>query len=402
MTDAENQVHNLTTGKRHTLNVQSGTLEIQGPRQEVLYITHPAEAGQVPQMPLLTEVSVRVVGAAPDLTARTDFVWTAVLNYQTRARPEKQYRTQVQFTGMFRGGGLPAEFFRRAPGRIVQSGGGSQRTETIAAGGDLELRVRAQIDGRSLEGRWAGACRVLASGNPNSASVQRFLAARMGNAQDAATLSRIVCVETHNLQFRSRNNPALYSYAGEPVMNNRGDGGAGIMQVTNPRPGPAELWDWRMNVERAIGIYREKPVVVQGWVTAVRGKVSEQFASSGDNLVTRVNRSRRDLRLPALDRIEVPNLSPAQALDDQIRGFNGFPNPAHAHGQFGLRWHEFWLKVEGSPPRLVVENERMVGRERVADAVWERIPADRRPRQPNGEPYGKPNYVLEVHRASCS
>ncbi|RMD63665.1 hypothetical protein D6833_05390 [Candidatus Parcubacteria bacterium] len=86
-------------------------------------------------------------------------------------------------------------------------------------------------------------------------------------------------------------------------------------------------------------------------------------------------------------------------VEDAVRGYNGWPpSTSNYPGQFGLRWHEFWLKTQtvdipnvGTRVILVVENERRDASDRlVADAIWQRIPANKRP------PVGDTNYVEHV------
>jgi len=134
-------------------------------------------------------------------------------------------------------------------------------------------------------------------------------------------------------------------------------------------------------------------------------------------MVNLTNQWRESQKMPPLAQINVPNFGLYNVLEengtrvlrnllveDAVRGYNGFvpesrTNPARQTGQFGLPWHEFWLKttrvdipkVGTNQEVLVVENERRDAQGRlVADAIWARIPSGSRP------PVGDPNYVENV------
>jgi hypothetical protein len=99
--------------------------------------------------------------------------------------------------------------------------------------------------------------------------------------------------------------------------------------------------------------------------------------------------------------------------DDMARGYNGYPRPrnpklARNRGQFGLAWHELRLATTGSPPRLATARERVEDGRRIADAVWERVPAEDRPvwekttaTHRAGKPIGQADYVLAIRRDAC-
>lgn len=182
------------------------------------------------------------------------------------------------------------------------------------------------------------------------------------------------------------------------------------MQITNPAPTFAELWDWRANVDKGKEIFAEKLSIAGGY---------PQRVGSNNNFLTVVdmtNQWRQSQGLEPLDQILVPDFGWYNVVEpdgsrvmrdllveDAVRGYNGFvpastPNPAGTTGQFGLEWHEFWLRTQtvdipriGRKKVLVIENERRDPNGRlVADAIWARIPLEMRPQ------VGDPNYVNNV------
>jgi hypothetical protein len=406
----------LEAGRVHTVVLPELRLEVVGPAERTLWIRHPAQEDCAPRMPDADGFAARIVGAAPEAAAGATFAWTARLTYDTlQAEPR---RSVVEFTATARGGTAPADLFRRAPGRILSGGSAAHPSETSAAGGRLSLAVTATLpDGRRAAGALpAGTYEVLARGNPTGAAVARALARAMpGAPDDAVWLAQILCVETGLRQISNVARAAASAYArrGHPVMNLLGDGGAGISQVTNPAPGPAELWDWRENVVAGIAIYRSKARLVRAFEVAVADALRGAPDASPHAELARLNPARRAQGLPPLDAVVAPPLTPEQVRDEMARGYNGFPRPrAPRHprnrAQFGLAWHEFRLATAGSPPRLVTARERVEGGRRVADAVWERIPAAERPAYETttathraGAPIGMADYVLRVREDRC-
>jgi hypothetical protein len=261
----------------------------------------------------------------------------------------------VVWEGTSSGPALPPGFFRTTPGTIVRGRSPGGAAATAAAGGDLSLTASVDFEGRLLTGTLTG-YRILGRDNPPGDVVVRRLAS-LTSETDASWLIRISCKESGRMQFHppgTRPEARRHRFPGEPVMNYGGDGGAGLMQVTNPRPGPAELWDWHVNVDRAHAIYRDKADMVRGYVRRVRAKVRELHGET----------------------VAVPDLTPDQFIEDVVRGFNGFPG----RDNFGLiGCHEFRVRITRNPLR----------------AVWERVPLADRPRA------GDPNYVALVRDIRC-
>lgn len=447
----------LATGRAHTLIVPNPKLELTGPAEKTLWITHQGTPDHGARMPDASGFRVQVVGIQEERTPQTDFTWTARLTYRTL---EFEPQTHVvEFSATARGAQAPADLFRRAPGRIVEPGDHPVHTDadrqTVAAGGQLVLRVAATFPyaGRQYPlTAELGGYAVLAGDNAPFAALRPVLRQHVeavmqrnpvwppGAApgaqtltlgpEDADWLASILCVETESgdavRQFRTETRPARMVHGhgrrskqdasgtlqliikGHPVMNaNVGDGGAGLGQITDPAAGPAELWDWRANAKAAVAIYCSKARFASIYVNQVRATLAGDPDASAHAIVRAVNEHRRQLGQPALARIDVPLMTPRQMRDDMARGYNGFVKTTELPGQFAPRLHEYRLAVDGDPPaRLRVENVRQEGRDWVGDAVWTQVAETERPghwERGGWVPrFGRANYVRLMHEAPCA
>jgi hypothetical protein len=417
-----------------TVNLPSQPkLEITSPgRDTTLYFQHGADG--FPSMPLLENTSVRITGVNPDPTSTTTFRWKIRVLYQTRTTTARQ--TEVFWEQEAQGSSLPTDTVRRQCGTIVGEFAGSGSHLSCVAGGEVLFEVRATVNGQELMASREGP-KILAGNNPSQGNVQtRIDSLSDGDMEKATWLKRIACRESGGI---CRSAPGQRQFVmpehtsdsccttfrqckGEPVWNSGGDGGVGIMQITLtnrlPRPSPAEIWDWRCNVDEGVRVFDiDKRPEAEAYPSAV------QNGRDFRDMVTRTNQWRRSQRMQEV-RIIVPDYSTAQfrlyqvrepalngqrvqrdmLVEDTIRGFNGFPIPDNNPGQFGLRWHEFWLwtrrvdipNVGNNLEILEVENEGpdpTNPTKRIAYAIWERIPAASRPA------VGDPNYVNHIRCA---
>jgi hypothetical protein len=407
-------------------------LEITAPgRETTLYIQH--EADGFPTRPLLRNVTVRITGVTPDPTPITTFRWKIRVQYQTRTQTVRQ--TEVFWERQVQGGTLDTDTLQ-ACGKIVGERAGDGSTTSCVAGGNILFEVRATVNGQELMASKEGSV-LLAGNNPSQENVQTLIdSLSFADTEKATWLKRIACQESGNVcSGRAANGQRQFvmpehtdqscctnrrQCPGEPVWNSAGDGGAGIMQITRtnrlPRPSPAEIWDWRANVEEGVRVFDiDKKALAAEYPRAVQNRPS--FIA----MVNRTNQWRRSQNMPELSRVIVPDYNTPQfrvysvrepavngqrvqrdmLVEDTIRGFNGYLDG----GQFGLDWHEFWLwtrrvdipNVGNNLEILEVENEGpdpTNPTKRIAYAIWERIPANSRPQVP-----GDPNYVNKVRCA---
>jgi hypothetical protein len=402
---------------------QQPKLEIIAPgRDTTLYIKHRVDG--FPVRPRLENVSVKVTGVTPDPTPTTTFRWKVRFQYETRTKTVRQ--TEAFWEEETRGGTLPADITDRC-GTIVGQLGGDGTHRACVAGGNVLFEARATINGQEIMASKEGP-RILAENNPGQETVRAYIdELSRGDPEKAIWLKRIACQESQQGQFYATTvsaSPSIYRYPGEPVWNSIGDGGVGIMQITNTnrveRPSPAEIWDWRANVEEGVRVFNiDKRDLVENYLRALPN--DQDFK----DMVTRTNQWRRSQNLPVL-RVIVPDYSTApfrmyqvrepalngqrvqrdMLVEDTIRGFNGFLPASFIRngrgGQFGLPWHEFRLWTRnvsiGEIFELVNERRDPTNPTRsIADAVWERIPLADRPQ--DCKDCGDPNYVNHVRCA---
>jgi hypothetical protein len=373
-------------------------LEITVPagREATAYILH--EADGFPSRPPLYGVSAKVVGVTPDPTPTTTFRWKLRVQYDTK---EINFRSkEVVWERVAQGGALPPDFFE-ACGKMVGETSAVTDDRACVAGGNLLFEVRATVNGKELMASKEGPV-LLAGNNPPKSAIQARLT--YGTAEQTEWLQKMACWESQLLisgipfvsgqrQFAGPDYPQFYQHLGEPLMNTIGDGGAGIMQITIPRPTSSELWDWRANVDRGKDIFDEK--LYGTWKDSTR---TERVRNGADDYPQNVRTSdgfdaikkatnewRQSQGLEPLVDIVVPDFGMYNVeepdgtrmmrnllVEDAVRGFNGWAGT----GQFGFARHEFRLKT--TTGRLEVENEQVVNGRRMADAIWIRVPPDER------------------------
>ena len=171
-----------------------------------------------------------------------------------------------------------------------------------------------------------------------------------------------------------------------PLFSRDKLGGAGIMQITNPRPSDDEVWNWSANVAGGIGVFNEKVATARNYPARVRA--SAGFA----NLVARFNQDRARHGLSPIS-VDLPDFKSGdfdnnlQELElDAIRGFNGFA------GDDGMGFdppvlHEYRVALDVAG-NLRVSIDPATNR---GTAIWERVPET----APNPK-HGDPNYVNDV------
>ncbi len=188
------------------------------------------------------------------------------------------------------------------------------------------------------------------------------------------------------------------------MNNDPGDGGMGIMQIT-PKDGTITepvrwdyLWNWQKNVNYGRDLYTGEKL------SSAVGYPKSLLTQPGFiNAVASTNAWRNSQGLPSPNvRMNVPEFTAVQALQDAVRGFNGFASPSPFYQwQFGRSLHEFRLKtfVDSTTGDLVLnlQNEKDDPQHpggRLADVIWERVPVSARPPKEKG---GDPHYVQHVY-----
>jgi hypothetical protein len=272
--------------------------------------------------------------------------------------------------------------------------------KTCVAGGNLLFEVRATVNGQELMASKEGPI-ILSSDNPTKPVIQNWISGgRL--ADEADWLKKIACQESNQIQFALADEHSQYQYMGEPKMNRGGDGGAGIMQITKTGelpngPSPAELWDWRANVDAGKLKFDDGKSAATNFPTAV-----SRHPGFNQTLFNNTNTWRQQHNMQPFTNIRVPDFTRVQILEDAVRAFNGygdndplFPTIRDANGNIiarALPRHEFTLVTQNvgtvtNPVYILVVTDLGGGK---AEAQWRRVAVSER------DPSGDPNFVENV------
>jgi outer membrane protein OmpA-like peptidoglycan-associated protein len=313
-------------------------------------------AGNMPRL----VARVTVTGVTPDPTSTTDFDWSVSVSFDATGCRNGPHRriAMVPIRARTRGGDLTLAF-------------------PAVRGGSLEIVVRAVIGGSVLETRSPG-LRIVGT-NPRLVD--------LGAALPHDALRRIARHESGCRQFTAAADGGV---SGCPLFSGDRLGGAGVMQITVPRPTDDEVWSWRANVAAGIRVFNGRVAIARRYPAQVRG--SRRFR----DLVTALNADRAARGLAALQ-VTLPdftesgfNVAPTalgQVELDAIRGFNGWAG----RDGFGFVLHEFRVALDPQG-RLIVDP---IPGTNQATARWIRVPAAARP-----QATGDPDYVAHVLAAA--
>jgi hypothetical protein len=335
--------------------------------------------GPEPSMPQI-KARARVTGVTPDPTDATAFTWTVNVHYEALQTPHGPDRV----------------FDDNWPGATTGDAVLEVNFENIIRGGDLTLSATAVVNGTQLTGQLTG-YKILGypSGTAQDAQVQHNIRTLLKNS----TLRKIASFESSGGH--------QFGPGGYPLWSEDDKGGAGVMQITKPKPTDDEVWDWNRNVQA--GIKKLKDSV--GSASRLRAHVQKTV-----NLVVNQDRARQGkppitIIVPKLSTNGYSSLTFDQEFDspiyddkinqleqDAIRLFNG------AAGQDGLGAcsdknpcrHEFELLRSGPRSPIFMEDSTTIEQTHTATAIWRHVTAqDRNNQFPHGYP-GRANYVADV------
>ena len=169
-----------------------------------------------PQMPLMS-FKANVRGADPLVVFQTKFDWVLQISFSAagcRNGPNRSINHTLRQSDT---GAVLIPFF------------------TVVRGGSLTVSVSATINGKIIRDRMTG-IRIVAT-NPTRTD----LFAALPNK----TMRRMTLQESGGKQFAAAANGGVGPC---PLWSGDRLGGAGLFQITRPRPTDDEVWNWRSNI----------------------------------------------------------------------------------------------------------------------------------------------------------
>jgi hypothetical protein len=258
----------------------------------------PIDAAAV--MPPLPPLEVQIVGIVPDPTPNTSFDWVVNITFdESSCALGKQGVTPFSDGLLF-------------PNLV---GGSLTFAWPWIRGGNLEIAARATVNGKMVEAIFTA---TITGTDPAIADIR----AEIGDD----TLRRIANVESgfHQFEKDSKSGKIVpkFNFGNDAQGNKvRGDGGAGICQITVPPPTAEQIWNWKANVKR--------------------GK--EILAASRGAARTYLDKHRVNGKLP--NRLGLPDSE--VILREAIQGYKG--------GRF-WQWNDGTSQWEDQPPNAYVHN----------------------------------------------
>ncbi len=148
---------------------------------------------------------------------------------------------------------------------------------------------------------------ILKGTNPGQAAIEQVLTDK--------TLRQIACQESRYKQFIAPREGGV----GKLNTKDRSRGGVGIMQLYEPVPTAAEIWNWRENLKGGMELYKEK-------VAIANNLPAKEFKD--------LNKERAEMGLPACTK-PLPSLNSEQQEREVLRLYNC--------------GHEYWWQPRNAP-----------------------------------------------------
>jgi hypothetical protein len=180
----------------------------------------------------------------------------------------------------------------------------------IGGGADLEVTV-CDLEKESVRFKLAGS-------NPAPESVKTYIRSVESKASHAEVLIHLAC---HEPNVSSAGKYRHYRTSdGQPLFNTGGDGGFGIMQVTDPAyRSCAAIWDWRTNVDKGLNIWSDKLRQAR----TLEGNEANGGGIKPNKKLRACLDSTGQSWSELLNTGKVPSLTDAQRLRETVRRYNG-------------------------------------------------------------------------------
>jgi hypothetical protein len=96
---------------------------------------------------------------------------------------------------------------------------------------------------------------------------------------------QVICwEESKHRQFSG----TRYTGKGDPLPNSTGDGGYGLMQLTNPTPSEKQMWEWDSNAQGGISIWNTKVTTANNYYTTTKVNFPEATTWTQEEKYTEV------------------------------------------------------------------------------------------------------------------
>lgn len=267
------------------------------------------------------------LGAAfsPDpngLTWKATYDWTATFTYVFKRSGDKG------------GNIILTEPFPKNSAQGHQSEKGGQSPDSLyedssqkvlVRGGTLEVQVKAEGQTAIRDQKHNSAIKVFGQ-NPTSCDIAHLVSELDPDTTHQAWLLKIADLESHGGKQFSEHSVGTYNIKDEPLVNDGGDGGMGIFQIT-PHKAISDLrrwdllWNWAKNVEAGVQLLQDKIKEVTGL------KFPEKVRSWANREgLAQLNAYRKAQNLQPFAKVEIPDYPDPTTynLEDAIRYFNGF------------------------------------------------------------------------------
>lgn len=143
----------------------------------------------------------------------------------------------------------------------------------LIGGGLLTITAKAKIDGNDRQGTYDGKIEGERTTDGFRTKMIEYLKLKGEDVKtdlgSADVLFALACIETYGVNHfyppivagdkipdgSQNGEPKGANY---PFENTSGDGGFGVMQLTDPKPTYRQIWHWKENIDKGVGFVNEK------------------------------------------------------------------------------------------------------------------------------------------------
>jgi len=238
-------------------------------------------------------------------------------------------------------------------------------------GGILEITVKTEIEGIEVFDTYTGKIEGEEFNNTFKDQITAYLEDPDGDQtsptiRDQVGYKKFFRVIAHMETRYKHFYPSIYGVPKDaiyPRENTEGDGGFGVMQLTDPVPNYEQIWDYKQNIDGGVELIRSKLEAAEAYPAFVRTKgcLDEPKIINGKKIFY---------------------CFPKQKKDNDATDFNAYQLKMDTYSLYNSNWHYWkWLgkKKGGWQPRLTKGNAKKRTGSRYADeaeAIEKTPPSD--------------------------